>query len=318
MKIFVTGANGFVGRNVIEYLLEMGHEVTAAVRTAGTAHSGATETVISSIGPESDWSALLIGHDTIIHLAARVHVMSDHAVDPIADFRRVNTSGTATLARAASAQGVRRFVFLSSIKVNGEETQGVSYTAVDVPKPEDPYGISKYEAEVALRTIERESGLDVVIVRTPLVYGPFVGGNFVKLLMLARRRFPLPLASVDNRRTMTSIWNLADLLENAATDANAVGALVLAGDDLSPSTAEVYRAISTAMGKSPRIFPMPQALLAVAGKLTGRSAMVSRLTHSLEVEAGSCSTAWTWHPPLSFHAGIKRTAVWYSNASEHQ
>ena len=318
MKIFVTGANGFVGRHLVGHLLEAGHEVTAAVRTAGAAPAGATESVIDTMGPDSEWAGLLEGHDAVIHLAARVHVMNDQATDPMAEFRRVNTNGTERLARSASDQGVSRFVSLSSIKVNGEATHGTPYTAADEPKPDDPYGMSKYEAEVALRAVERESGLDVVIVRTPLVYGPNVGGNFVKLLMLARRGLPLPLASVRNRRTMTSIWNLTDLLERAASDPDASGALVLAGDNVSPSTADLVRALSSAMGKFPRVFPFPQWMLVFAGKITGRSAVVSRLTDSLEVETGSSSTQWEWKPPLSFEDGIKRTVAWYSAVRENQ
>jgi nucleoside-diphosphate-sugar epimerase len=313
VRIFVTGANGFVGTHLVEHLLHHGHVVTAGVRSSGTAPSGAFETVVGEIGPDTDWSGFLAGHDTVIHLAARVHVMNDTSADPLEEFRRVNSLGTSSLAQAASGQGVDRFVFLSSIKVNGESTAGVPFTAHDHPAPVDPYGISKHEAEGFLRSIERESGLDVVVVRTPLVYGPNVGGNFVKLLSLADKNFPLPLGSISNRRTMTSVWNLVDLLEKASTTSGARGDLILAGDKFSPSTAQLSRQLSLAMGRPSRIFPFPLGLLRVGGRVTGRLAVVSRLTDSLEVKAGSSLTEWGWNPPHSFEDSIDRTVAWYLN-----
>ncbi|WP_198416066.1 NAD-dependent epimerase/dehydratase family protein [Cryobacterium suzukii] len=311
MKILVTGANGFVGRHLSSHLVEAGHEVTAAVRTAGAAPAGTNEVVIGDLGPDTVWTDLLMGNDVVIHLAARVHVMHDTAADPLSEFRRVNTAGTGALARAAAQQGVARLVFLSSIKVNGEGTSGKPYTAFDEPRPEDPYAISKHEAEMTLREVEHETGLDIVIVRSPLVYGPSVGGNFAKTLALARRGLPLPLGSVRNRRTMTSVWNLVDLLEKSASDISAAGALVLAGDQFSPSTAQLFREISTAMKKTSRLFPCPLALLRLAGRVTGRSAIIERLAESLEVQAGSSSTGWKWEPPFEFAASIRRTVAWY-------
>jgi len=311
VRIFVTGANGFVGTHLVEHLLHHGHVVTAGVRSSGTAPSGAFETVVGEIGPDTDWSGLLAGHDTVIHLAARVHVMNDTSADPLEEFRRVNSIGTSTLAQAASVQGVERFVFLSSIKVNGESTAGAPFTAHDNPAPEDPYGISKHEAENLLRRIEHASGLDVVIVRTPLVYGPNVGGNFIKLLSLAGKSFPLPLGSISNRRTMTSVWNLVDLLEKASIESGARGGLILAGDEFSPSTAQLSRQLSSAMGRQSRIFPCPIGLLHFGGRISGKSAVVSRLTASLEVKAGSSLTEWNWNPPHTFEDSIDRTVAWY-------
>ena len=311
MKILVTGANGFVGRHLVEHLLEVGHEVSAGVRSPGSAPRGSLEVVIGNIGPDTDWSGVFREHDAVIHLAARVHVMKDISADPLEEFRRVNAMGTERLARAAASQSVRRLVFLSTVKVNGEITGDVPFTANDVPHPQDPYGISKYEAEVALRAIAKETALDVVIVRTPLVYGPYVGGNFVKMLTLAHRGVPFPLGSVNNRRTMASVWNLVDLLEKASTDASAVGGLVLAGDAFSPSTAELSRQVSTAMGKKSRVFPFPLSLLRFSGRVAGKSAVISRLTDSLEVESGSSATLWTWIPPHTFAHSIERTVDWY-------
>ncbi|TFD29197.1 NAD-dependent epimerase/dehydratase family protein [Cryobacterium lyxosi] len=311
MKIFVTGANGFVGRHTCTHLLDRGHDVTAGVRTAGSAPLGTEECLVGDLGPASDWNKDLSGHDAIVHLAARVHVMNDTAKDPLAEFRRVNTFGTVALAQAASSQGVPRFVFLSSIKVNGEKTDGRPFTAKDSPDPQDSYGVSKHEAEVALRSVERETDLQVVVVRTPLVYGPGVGGNFVKTLSLARSGIPLPLRSLRNSRTLCSVWNLVELLEKCASDEAAAGALVLAGDLTSPSTGGLVREISRAMGKRSRNFSFPPALLGLAGRATGKSAIIRRLTQSLEVTAGSSSTAFTWHPSERFEDSIKRTVDWY-------
>ena len=316
MKILVTGANGFVGRHLVAHLIAAGHGVTAVVRAPGRAPEGSSETIVQEIGPATDWSGLLAGHDAVIHLAARVHVMNDDAPNPIDEFRRVNTAGTAALARAAAEQGVGRLVFLSSIKVNGEATSGTPFTALDAPAPKDPYGVSKLEAETQLRSIERDTGLDVVIIRTPLVYGPGVGGNFVRILSLAKKGIPLPLGSVRNRRTMTSSWNLSDLLERAATEPAAAHGLMLAGDAHSPSTAELARQLRSAMGGGNRVFPFPPALLDLAGRATGRSAVISRLVDSLEVEAGSSATAWSWVPPYSFEDSVARTAGWYEQQQE--
>jgi nucleoside-diphosphate-sugar epimerase len=315
MKILVTGANGFVGRHLCGHLLERGHEVTAAVRTPGTAPAGTFERVIGAIGVDPIDPSLVAGHETIVHLAARVHVMNDTSANPLAEFRGVNVEGTMALARAAAGEGVERFVFLSSIKVNGEATRGVPFRASDNPNPQDPYGVSKYEAELSLRALQAQNDLDVVIVRTPLVYGPQVGGNFIKTMGLARRGIPLPLASVHNSRTMSSVWNLVDLLEKCAFDPRAAGALVMAGDSFSPSTADLFRQLSAAMGKSSRLFPFPPALLKLAGLLSGKSAIVDRLVGSLEVHSGSSSTAWTWEPPYLFEDSIRRTAEWYMDGA---
>jgi UDP-glucose 4-epimerase len=314
MKILVTGANGFVGGHLVPHLIAAGHEVTAAVRTGGSAPAGSREVVSGDIGPDTDWSGLLTGHECVIHLAARVHVMNDTSTDPLAEFRSVNTAGTEKLALAAADQGVARFVFLSSIKVNGEATSDTPFSVSDVPHPLDPYGISKHEAEIALRRVEAQTGLEIVIVRTPLVYGPGVGGNFISLLKIARQGIPLPLGSVRNRRTMTSVWNLVNLLESAGSVAAARGALVLAGDSVSPSTAELLRQIYTSMGKPNRLVPFPVALLSLAGAVLGRSSMVERLTGSLEVSVGSSSRDWIWVPPMSMEEGIKHTVEWYEES----
>lgn len=311
MKILVTGSNGFVGQHLCSHLAALGHNVSGAVRSQGLAPDRTTEIVVGDLSEATDWAGLVHGFDAVIHLAARVHVMNDTAGDPLSEFRRVNSLATAALAQAAAAQGVTRFVFLSSIKVNGESTAGKGYAASDVPEPVDPYGVSKHEAEVELRKIEQDTSLEVVIVRTPLVYGPGVKGNFAKTLSLVHAGLPLPVGGIRNRRTMVSVWNLVDLLEKCAVDPRAAGVLVLAGDAFSPSTPELFSQLSIAMGKTARVFPVPVALMRLAGRLTGRSAIVKRLTESLEVDPGSSSTEWAWQPPHEFADSILRTATWY-------
>lgn len=311
MKILVTGANGFVGRHLSSYLEGMGHIVGGAVRSLGSAPERTTEVVVGDLSEATDWTGLLQGFDVVIHLAARVHVMNDTSVDPVSEFRRVNALATADLARAAANQGVARLVFLSSIKVNGESTSGRKFTAADLPAPKDPYGVSKSEAEIELRKIERDTDLDVVIVRTPLVYGPGVKGNFAKTLSLVHAGLPLPLADLRNRRTMVSVWNLVDLLEKCAVDPSAKRALILAGDAFSPSTSQLFTEISLAMGKKARMFRVPVSWMRLGGRLTGKTSIVGRLTESLEVESGSSSTDWVWKPPHSFADSILRTVTWY-------
>lgn len=320
MRIMVTGANGFVGAHLCKLLLERGHEVVAVVRSAGSAPVGTREVQVLDIGSSTDWSDSLHNIDAVIHLAARVHVMQDRAQDPLSEFRRINVAGSVALARAAARAGVGRFVFLSSIKVNGEQTKGEPFTASDLPGPLDPYGISKHEAEVALRNTARDSGLELVIVRTPLVYGPNVGGNFLRMLDLTRSGIPLPLGSVRNRRTLASVWNLTDLLERAVVEDEAAGALMLAGDSFSPSTAQLLREIAKSMKRRSRVMWFPVGLLDFAGRVTGKTGLIGRLVGSLEVKAGSSSNGWRWTPKFTFANSIERTVQWYAarpSAGQH-
>ncbi|WP_157155334.1 NAD-dependent epimerase/dehydratase family protein [Diaminobutyricimonas sp. LJ205] len=314
MKALVTGASGFVGRHLLEHLKHRGHEVTAVVRRTGLASHVDREVVVDGIGGDTDWTDVLAGHDVVIHLAARVHVMRDNSMDPLAEHRAVNTAGTLRLAHAAADQGVRRFVFMSTIKVNGEGQKNHRYEASDFPNPRDPYGLSKLEAETALLDLAKRSDLDVAIVRSPLVYGPDVGGNFRRMLALVRSGIPLPLGSVKNRRTMTSVWNLVDLLEQASLDQRASGAVVLAGDAFSPSTPELFRAIAEAAGRPSRLFPFPVGILRLGAGLLRKSDLVDRLIGSLEVEPGSSTSSKFWKPSVSFEDGIMRTVAWYENA----
>lgn len=311
MKVLVTGASGFIGGHLCAHLVSRDHQVTAVVRREGSAPPDTTEVVVGDVGPATVWDGVLAGHDAVIHLAARVHVMRETSGDPLQEFRTVNVEGTRRLAQSASKQQVRRFVYLSSIKVNGEATHGTPFSARDAPAPVDAYGISKYEAEVAIANEVRNGNMGAVIVRTPLVYGPGVGGNFVRMMKLAASGLPLPLGSVRNRRSLASVWNLADLLERAGTDDKATGAVVLAADPSSPSTPELLRAMRRAMGKPARLVSFPVGLLEVLGKFSGQKPAIDRLVHSLEVQFGSDSNEWQWEPQISFEESIERTATWF-------
>lgn len=313
MRIAVTGANGFVGSHLCAHLVERGHEVTAIVRRAGAAPAGTTELVVTDIGPDTVWGDALDGHEAVIHLAARVHVMTDDAVDPLLEFRRVNAWGTETLGRAAAESGVSRFVFLSSVKVNGEETVGAPFTASSPPLPLDPYGVSKLEGERLLTDLSEGSRMSVAIVRTPLIFGPGVGGNFLRFLGLASRRLPLPLGSVRNRRSFASVWTIATVLEASAF--GAADTVVMAGESESLSTPDLLRRMGRALGSSPVLFPFPVALLRLAGRATGQSTVVHRLVSSLEVEPGSTDGAGAPVGDVGLDEALRRTAQWYRSES---
>jgi nucleoside-diphosphate-sugar epimerase len=306
MEIAVTGANGFVGRALLKELEERGHGTRALVRSS----SAPDRIAVGDVGPDTDWTAALSGVSTVIHCAARVHVMQDDAADPPAAFRRVNTAGTRRLAAQAADLGVERLVFISTIKVNGESTRyaaGASdpFTADDSPNPGDPYAVSKWEAESALREIEAQTGLEVVIVRPPLVYGFGVGGNFQSLVAIVKRGLPLPFALVDNRRSLVALPNLVDLLVRCATHPEAPGQTFLVSDDEDLATPELIRRLARAMGGNARLLPVPPAMLRLAGRMTGQSESVERLIGSLQVDISHTRERLGWRPPISVDEGLR-------------
>lgn len=308
-SLLVTGGNGFVGRALCSAAVQLGHNVTAAVRRSESVAAGQIRHVaVGEIDEQTDWSAALAGTNIVIHLAARVHVMRDTAVDPLAEFRRVNVAGTEHLARSAAANGVKRLVYVSSIKVNGEETSGRRiYSEGDIPEPNDPYGISKWEAEQALQRIARETGLEVVIVRPPLVYGAGVKGNFAEMLRVVSRGIPLPLASVRNQRDLVYVGNLVDALITCATHPAAAGQTYLVSDGESVSTPELLRYLAKATGVPSRVFPFPPALLKISGNMAGKSMQVERLLGSLRVNSSKIRRELNWNPPYTLEQGLQET-----------
>lgn len=313
-SILVTGANGFVGTALCNRLVAAGHRVRGALRRRDqlrTKVDGVDYVQVDEIGPDTNWSEALEGVSAVIHLAARVHVMHETAVDPLAAFRAVNVAGTRRLARAAAEMGVRRFVYASSIKVNGESTAKTPFTETDTPAPLDPYGVSKYEAEQALHQVAQETGLEVVTVRPPLVYGAGVGGNFLRLLWLVRHGVPLPLSLVDNLRSMIYLGNFVDALTVCTTHSGAAGQTFLVSDGEDVSTPDLFRALAAALGVPARLFPFPVTLLKLGGAILGRQGEVGRLIGSLQVDSSKIRNTLVWQPPYTLAEGLAATARWY-------
>ncbi|MDD5056766.1 MAG: SDR family oxidoreductase [Sideroxydans sp.] len=314
--VLVTGSSGFVGRELCVELVRHQFSVTAAMRgEAPELAAQYTLARIADIGPDTDWTAALQGVEVVIHLAARVHVMRDHALDPLSEFRRTNAAGTEHLARCAAAAGVKRLVYVSSIKVNGEETvNGHRYSEQDIPAPQDPYGISKSEAELAVQRVAQETGLEVVIVRPPLIYGAEVKGNFIQMMKVVARGIPLPLGALHNRRDLLYVGNLADALIACATHPAAAGQTYVLCDGEPVSTSELLQRLAQALGVSPRLFPFPTSLLELAGKLGGKSDQINRLLGSLQIDSAKIRRELNWTPPFTMQQGLQATAEWYLNS----
>lgn len=310
MKILVTGASGFVGSALLPRFLKYeGASLVAATRKASTGLPAAVRMRrVGDLGPDTDWRAALEGVGTVIHLAARVHVMQDTAEDPLAEFRRVNVEGTLNLARQAVAAGVGRFVFLSSVKVNGEGGSR-PYTEADTPAPQDPYGISKHEAEQGLRAVAGEGGMEVTVIRPPLVYGPGVKANFAALVRAVRRGVPLPLGAVHNRRSLVAVDNLADFIVTCATHPSAGNDTFMVSDGEDLSTPELVRRLAAAMNRPVRLLPVPPALLFAGSALLGRRAAVHRLCGSLRVDIRRAGSRLGWRPPVSVDEALRRTVA---------
>ncbi len=315
--IGVTGANGFVGRVVLRAIADHGARPVALVRD-GNAVGTVLQCEMRAVGAidgRTEWRKALQGCSTVIHCAARVHVMRDKAADPLDAFRKVNRDGTRRLAESCARSGVRRLVVVSTVKVNGEATpfdpasgEGIPFTAADTPLPDDPYAISKYEAEAAVTEIAAETGLEVCIIRPPLVYGPGAGGNLERLLRLVRAGLPLPFGAIRNRRSLIGVRNLADLLVHVALRETAVGGVYLASDGEDVSTPDLVRRMAHALGRPARLVPVPVGFLTAVAGLAGRRADIERLTGSLQVDARPLATALGWMPPQTLDAGLREMA----------
>lgn len=302
--ILVTGATGFVGKALCAELAARGRPVRAVSRRPATGCFA-----IGDIDGDTDWTQALRGVTHVVHLAARVHVMDDRAADPLAAFRRANVDATLRLARQAAAAGVKRFVFASSIKVNGEQTApGQPFTADDTPRPQDPYGVSKLEAEQGLLRLARETGMEVAIVRPPLVYGPGVGANFRSMLRWVQRGVPLPLAAVRNQRTLVALDNLVDLLIVCLDHPAAANEVLLAGDAEDLSTPDLLRRAAAALGARARLFPVPPGMLRWGAGLAGKAAVADRLCGSLQLDTGKTRRLLGWTPPVGVDEALRRTA----------
>jgi nucleoside-diphosphate-sugar epimerase len=304
-RVLVTGATGFVGRALVRRLLADGRQVRAAVRPGATALPREVETaVIGDIGPETDWRTALAGVGAIVHLAARAHVLRDSSPDVHALYRAVNTLGALRLAEAAAAAGVRRFVFLSSARVHGDHSTGAPFTESSPLAATDPYGRSKAEAERGLAALAAAGGLDPVILRPPLVYGPGARGNFARLVRLVARGVPLPLGAVRNRRSLVFVGNLVDAIVRSLDHPAAARETFMVSDGEDVSTPELIRRIARVLGKSTRLTPVPPAVLRLGGRLVGRSDDVARLLDDLVVDSSRIGERLGWRPPFTLDEGL--------------
>ena len=310
MTVLVTGASGFVGSALCARLLRDGGSVRAAVRSLNSQPGGAEAFAIRSLSSETDWTPALRNVEQVVHLAARVHVMNDKSPDPLAEFRRVNVEGTVALARQAAIAGVRRFVFLSSVKVNGEFTEaGHLFTEDDAPAPEDSYAVSKYEAEQLLRQIAAETGMEVVIIRPPLVYGPGVKANFESMMRCLARGVPLPLAAVtNNRRSLVALDNLVGLIVTCLNHPAAANQTFLVSDGKDLSTAQLLKRMGAAIGQPARLFYLPPTLLKLGASVLNRPGIYQRLCGSLQLDIAKTRQLLGWTPPVSVDEGLRRAA----------
>ena len=314
-RILVTGANGFVGTVLCEQLEAEGFLIRGAYRSANAADcspNSLEKVSVGEINANTDWQEALKEVNIVVHLAARVHVMHETDSDPLVAFERVNTAGTLNLAEQAANSGVKRLIFLSTIKVNGEQTQQ-AYSASDQVNPNDPYGLSKWHAELGLRTVRDKSGLEIVIIRPPLVYGPQVKGNFLRLITLINKGWPIPLASVNNNRSMVSVDNLCDLIKTCLSHSKANGELFLVSDGLDLSTPELIRLIADRLKKTVKLLPFPVTWLYFFAGLIHKRQEVERLCGSLQIDIQKNRDILGWRPPFSVAEGIHKTVAEYLN-----
>jgi len=306
-NILLTGSTGFLGCRLVSALHSKSDlHLTAAVRRR-IEKPVASVVEVQGLDSNTDWSTALTNQQVVIHAAARAHIMKDEVVDPLAEYRRVNVEGTHNLARQAAAAGVKRFIFISSIKVNGEKTPlGQPFTADNAPAPDDAYGVSKWEAEQGLLQLATETGMEVVIVRPPLVYGPGVKGNFANMIKLVAKGLPLPLGAIHNLRSLVSVDNLVDLIITCIDHPAATNQVFLAGDGQDLSTTELLRGVARAMGESSRLIPVPSSLLMLGATLSGKKAMAQRLLGSLQVDISKARHLLGWEPLISVEEGLRR------------
>ena len=314
-NILVTGATGFVGRSLCNRLLNNGFNVFGTLLSSESPVllvAGVEPVLVEPLGAETSYQHSFDAIDTVIHLAARVHVMRETAADPLYEFRKTNTLGTINIARQAAVAGVKRFVFMSTIGVNGVNSGSEPYTEHDTPQPLNPYSVSKYQAELVLQKIASETGMEVVIIRAPLAYGPGNPGNFLSLLRFVSKGIPLPLASVDNKRSLIYVGNLVDALAVCAQHPAAAAKTYLVSDGEDVSTPELIQRTAAALGVSARLFPVPVSLIRLVGKFTGKTASVNRLLGSLTVDSSKMRKELGWAPPFTMEEGLNETAKWFN------
>lgn len=304
-KVLVTGASGFVGTQLCPFLISQGYDVRAGMREKKTDWTICEQAVLGEITAATDWRKALEGVDVVVHLAGRAHVMRESTGDPLTLFRKVNVEGSRSLARQAAEAGVKRLIYLSSIKVNGERSTDHPLAADDPAAPEDAYGQSKWEAEQLLREITAEADMELVILRPVLVYGPGVKGNMQSLVGWIRKGLPLPLGRVENRRSLVSIENLLDFIAISLDHTGAAGEVFLVADGEDLSTPQLIRKLAQAIGVTPRLIPVPMMLLRLLGQVTGRSSAIDRLCGNLQVDISKNRRVLGWTPKVTVEAALK-------------
>lgn len=315
LNIAITGASGFVGRQLCSELVLRGYKVTAFTRDLRNQLDNIDYHMIEDIGVDTNWGNALDKVDVLIHLAARVHVMHEVANNPLQSFLDVNLHATVHLAKAAAAAGVKRFVYASSIKVNGEFTQNQPFSEQDAANPQDAYAVSKWEAEKALREIEKETGMQVVILRPPLIYGPNVKANFASLIKLVDKGLPLPLASINNKRSLIYLGNFVDAIISCAQHPKAAGNTYLVSDGEDISMPQLIKKIAYALNRPSRLFSFPVSIMYLIAKLAGKSSSLQRITQSLAIDSSKIRQELNWQPPFTIEQGLKETADWHCSQS---
>jgi len=311
-SVLVTGANGFIGQPLCSYLLSKGYSVRAALRSKDTPlPKECVPVVVGELNEHTQWKGALSGITTVIHLAGRAHVMKELSSDALSLYRQTNTAGTKQLARMAVENGVRRFIFISSVKVNGEYTLQAPFTEKDPPHPCDPYAVSKWEAECALRELTQENIMELVILRLPLVYGPGVKANFLRLISLVDKGVPLPLKNINNKRSLIALDNVIDIISHCIDHQNAANETFLLSDGHDLSTAELVELIARALKKPGRLFPFPAGLLRFLGRLINKNEEMQRLVGSLVVDSEKIQNMLSWSPVITVEAAVQKTVDWY-------
>jgi UDP-glucose 4-epimerase len=312
--ILVTGASGFVGASLVRRIQgQQRYGMRLVTRNASAANTALGELIqLDSISANTDWTQALMAISTVVHCAGRVHMMADNSADPLSAFRAVNVAGTLQLARQAATSGVQRFVFVSSVKVNGEKTFiGRPFLPEDPPHPVDDYGVSKHEAEVGLRRISEETGMEVVIIRPVLVYGPGVRGNFLAMMRWLQRGAPLPLGAINNARSLVALENLVDLIVTCLDHPAAANQTFLVSDAEDLSTTALLERTASAMGKKARLIPVPEGILQASARLFGQLDVVQRLCGSLQVDISKTRGLLGWTPPATVDQALKETAEYF-------
>ncbi|MEN5201188.1 SDR family oxidoreductase [Pseudomonas wadenswilerensis] len=314
MRVLLTGGSGFVGQAILKRLgLDTDVQVVAALRKQlSSLPDGVQAHLFDDLASPMAWPVEDPAFDVVIHCASRVHVMNEVAADPLAEFRKVNVSATLAFARRAADAGVKRFVFISSIKVNGEGTaRGRPYTADDVPAPIDPYGVSKQEAETQLKALGAETGMEIVVIRPVLVYGPGVKANFRNMMVWLDKRIPLPFGAIENKRSLVAVENLVDLIVLCCSHPAAANQTFLVSDDEDVSTTQLLRKMAQALGKPALLVPIPASWLSWVARALGKASLSQRLCGSLQVDITKTKSLLNWVPPVTLENALKVTAQNY-------